>query len=107
MKEGVVFKKDKQCGRIWEDENGINFQYDEAYLESHVQNAGYWAVSRTLPLRKEVFTERSMIPFFDGLIPEGWLLEIAINNWKLDPRDRMTLLLTLCQDCIGDISVRK
>ncbi len=107
MKEGLVFKKNEQCGRIWEDENGVSFQYDEAYLESHIQNPGYWAVSRTLPLRKEVFTERNMIPFFDGLIPEGWLLTIAINNWKLNPRDRMTLLLTLCQDCIGDISVRK
>jgi serine/threonine-protein kinase HipA len=48
-----------------------------------------------------------MIPFFDGLIPEGWLLEIAVDNWKLNPRDRMNLLLTLCKDNIGDISIEK
>lgn len=35
-----------------------------------------------------------MFPFFDGLIPEGWLLEIAVNNWKLNQRDRFGLLST-------------
>jgi serine/threonine-protein kinase HipA len=41
------------------------------------------------------------------LIPEGWLLEIAEKNWKLDPRDRMGLLLTCCKDCIGAVSVEE
>ena len=76
------------------------------YEESYLQNPVYGAVSRTLPLRSEEYTDKNMLPFFDGLIPEGWLLQIAIDNWKLNPRDRMTLLLTLCKDCIGDISIR-
>lgn len=101
MKKGCVYKKDKIAGTIWEDENGFSFKYDETYL----QNPIYGEVSRTLPLRSEVFTDKNMIPFFDGLIPEGWLLKIAIDNWKLNPRDRMSLLLTLCKDCIGDISI--
>lgn len=42
-----------------------------------------------------------MFPFFDGLIPEGWLLVIAQKTWKVDPRDRMGLLLTVCKDPIG------
>ncbi|MCB0749827.1 MAG: HipA N-terminal domain-containing protein, partial [Ignavibacteriae bacterium] len=42
---------------------------------------------------------------FDGLIPEGWLLDIAHKNWKINPRDRMGLLLTTCRDCIGNISI--
>lgn len=101
MKKGLVYKKDMLAGKIWEDENGFSFQYDQAYLASPI----YGAVSRTLPLRSEIFIDKTMIPFFDGLIPEGWLLQIAIDNWKLNPRDRMTLLLTLCKDCIGDISI--
>ncbi len=101
MNKGFVFKKDKLAGIIWEDENGYSFQYDANYLETPI----YGAVSRTLPLRSEIFTDKNMIPFFDGLIPEGWLLQIAIDNWKLNPRDRMGLLLTLCKDCIGDISI--
>jgi serine/threonine-protein kinase HipA len=46
-----------------------------------------------------------LFSFFDGLIPEGWLLDIAEKNWKLNPRDRMGLLLMCCKDCIGAISV--
>ena len=46
-----------------------------------------------------------LFPFFDGLIPEGWLLDIAEKNWKLNPRDRMGLLLACCKDCIGAVSV--
>lgn len=101
MKQGLVYKKDKLAGVIWEDENGYSFQYNEDYLLNPI----YGAISRTLPLRSEVFTDENMLPFFDGLIPEGWLLQIAIENWKLNPRDRMNLLLTLCKDCIGDISI--
>ena len=103
MKQGIVYKKNIAAGIVWEDESGYHFKYNTAYL----QNKQYDAVSKTLPLRAEVFTQQTMWPFFDGLIPEGWLLEIAIDNWKLNRQDRMTLLLTLCEDCIGDVSVKK
>ena len=103
MKQGFVYKKDKLAGKVWEDENGYSFRYDEEYLKTPI----YGEVSKTLPLRSEVFNEKNMLSFFDGLIPEGWLLQIAIDNWKLNPRDRMSLLLTLCKDCIGDISILK
>lgn len=46
-----------------------------------------------------------MIPFFDGLIPVGWLLNITIIYWKLNLRDRMGLLLVACKDCIGAVSI--
>ena len=46
-----------------------------------------------------------LFPFFDGLIPEGWLLDIAEQSWKISSRDRMALLLACCKDCIGDVSV--
>ena len=101
MKKGWVYKKDKLAGSVWEDEKGYSFQYNETYLKNPI----YGDVSKTLPLRTDIYTDRSMLPFFDGLIPEGWLLQIAIDNWKLNPRDRMSLLLTLCKDCIGDISI--
>ncbi|MCW3081692.1 HipA N-terminal domain-containing protein [Segetibacter sp.] len=34
-------------------------------------------VSLTLPLKDQPYTSNVMFPFFDGLIPEGWLLDIA------------------------------
>jgi serine/threonine-protein kinase HipA len=59
----------------------------------------------TLPLQQKAFHNSILFPFFDGLIPEGWLLDIAESNWKLNPRDRMGLLLACCKDCIGAVSV--
>jgi len=100
---GRVFFGDRLAGRIVEDEDGFRFSYDSGYLSAD----GAMAVSLSLPLRAEPYTDRNLFPFFDGLIPEGWLLEIAERTWKLDPRDRMGLLLACCEDCIGAVSVRR
>jgi serine/threonine-protein kinase HipA len=59
----------------------------------------------SLPLQAESYEDKRLFPFFDGLIPEGWLLDLAEKTWKLDPRDRMGLLLACCRDCIGAVSV--
>jgi serine/threonine-protein kinase HipA len=92
---------DKWAGTLIEDENAYHFQYRKEYLESENPEP----VSLSLPLQHETFHNQLMFPFFDGLIPEGWLLEIAEKNWKLDSRDRMGLLLKTCYDCIGAVSI--
>jgi serine/threonine-protein kinase HipA len=100
---GKVYIKNVFAGIVWESEEEFGFTYDEKYLTNPVHGP----VSRTLPLRKEPFTDKTMIPFFDGLIPEGWFLNIATKNWKLNVRDRMGLLIKLCHDCIGAVSIQK
>ncbi len=101
MRQGRVFCNRIAAGVITEDERGYTFAYDEAYLNlPDVQ-----PVSLTLPLRKEPYNNNVLFSFFDGLIPEGWMLNIAERNWKINRRDRMALLLTCCRDCIGNVSV--
>ena len=56
-------------------------------------------------LTDKPYHDTVLFPFFDGLIPEGWLLNIAENSWKINRRDRMSLLLACCKDCIGAVSV--
>ena len=58
-----------------------------------------------MPFTEDEYEKEMMFPVFDGLIPEGWLLDIASESWKIDRRDRMLLLMSCCKDCIGDISV--
>lgn len=89
------------AGLLKETDEGYLFQYDKNYL----QTSNPQPVSLTLPLQGEVFISKVLFPFFDGLIPEGWLLDIAERNWKLNPRDRMGLLLACCKDCIGAVSI--
>jgi len=97
-----VFFGDRFCGIIEETETGYRFTYNPEYLVNKESKA----VSKTLPLSKRAFTSKTMFPFFDGLIPEGWLLDIAEKHWKIDKRDRMGLLLACCNDCIGAVSVK-
>lgn len=96
-----VYMHGTLAGRYVQDDTGYHFTYDQKYLGRIEAEA----VSLTLPLRKETFDSLTMIPFFDGLIPEGWLLDIAVKNWKLDSRDRMGLLLLCCKDTIGAVSI--
>lgn len=100
-REGKVYYRESLAGLVWQDENGYGFLYDSVYLGQDSAEP----VSLTLPLTAEPYLSKTMIPFFDGLIPEGWLLDITIQNWKLDARDRMGLLLVACRDCIGAVSI--
>jgi len=102
-RQAKVYLFNVLAGRLMEDEHGYTFQYEPAYLSS----AGAIPVSVTLPLRAEPFQDKVLLPFFDGLVPEGWLLDIAAENWKLDRTDRMGLLLACCRDCIGAASIRE
>ena len=101
MRSAKIVMFNDLAGYLTEHDDYYRFRYDDLYLESpHAM-----AISLTLPLTSEIYESRTLFPFFDGLIPEGWLLTIVEKNWKLDPRDRMGLLLACCKDCIGAVSV--
>ncbi len=101
FRSAVVLVDAIPAGRISEIESGYRFAYESGYLAQ----AEAMPVSLTLPLRSEPYTSKTLFPFFDGLIPEGWLLAVAEKTWKLDSRDRMGLLLACCRECIGNVSV--
>ena len=93
MSKGKVYFKNKPNGVIEKTPEGT-FLYN--YQQSNEK-----AVSWTLPPKESPYTSEELFPFFDGLIPEGWLLSLVHKNWKLPKDDRMSLLLVACQDCIG------
>lgn len=102
-RKGRVYIQNIYAGDVFETDEGYSFIYDSEYLK----NENAVAVSLTLPLRAEEYTSKVLFPFFDGLIPEGWLLGIVSRNWKLDRNDRFGLLLSVCKDCIGDVRIQK
>ena len=102
-RSGRVFIKNVFCGVVGETDDGYFFAYDQQYL----QKEGAQSVSLTLPLNKKPFQSKTLFAFFDGLIPEGWLLDLAEKNWKINYKDRMGLLLNCCKDCIGSVYVEK
>ena len=100
-RKGKVYCDTLFAGIIEETDQGYAFTYDHQYLDE----TGSREISLTMPKQSQRYESKTFFPFFDGLIPEGWLLGIAIKNWKLDSRDRMGLLLAACSDCIGNVSV--
>ncbi len=103
MKRASVYMHENFAGILTEDDEGFHFQYEEEYLNSDLAEP----ISLTLPLSKTKYSSNILFPFFDGIIPEGWLLDIATKNWKMDDRDRMSVLLAVCYDCIGAVSIRE
>jgi serine/threonine-protein kinase HipA len=101
MRKALIKYQSETAGILTENDEGYQFLYDKQYLEKENPKA----ISKTLPLQNQEFTSKILFPFFDGLIPEGWLLNIAEKNWKINPRDRMGLLLACCKDCIGAVSI--
>ena len=89
------------AARLSETDEGYVLQYDEQYL----QRPDSKPISLTLPKKQELYTSKVLFPFFDGLIPEGWLLDIAVDYWKVQANDRFELLLTTCRDTIGAVTV--
>lgn len=100
-KKGNVYYRDHLAGWITQTDDGYEFAYDPFYLASGDAEP----VSLTLPLVEAPYHAKVLFPFFDGLIPEGWLLDIVTNQWKLRADDRFELLLNVCRDTIGAVTV--
>lgn len=100
MKRALVYYKETEAGILTEGE-----EYVFEYLSSYLSQEDAKPISWTLPLRTEPYKSKSLFPFFDGLIPEGWLLSIAASCSDISKLNRMELLLLCCKDCIGAVSV--
>jgi len=102
MRQGIVKYNNEPAGLIMEQDNGTYlFVYDEQYIQKHPDQF----ITFSMPVSSQPYTSKRLFPFFDGLIPEGWLLDIAAASWKINKNDRMGLLLACCRNAIGAVSV--
>lgn len=101
MSKALIQYKGINAGILKETDEGYEFSYNEEYLA----DAASAPVSLTLPLTDKPYKSSVLFPFFDGLIPEGWLLDIALRNTDISELDRFALLLLCCKDCVGAVSV--
>lgn len=99
---GEVYYNNILCGIIEENDEGYIFEYNEDYM----LNPNAKPISLTLPLTTKSYQSNILHPFFDGLIPEGWLLQLVVEKWKINKNDRMGLLLMVCEDTIGAVAIK-
>ena len=62
-------------------------------------------ISLTMPLEAKTFEFDGFPPFFDGLLPEGMMLESLLKKSKLDRHDYFSQLVTLGADLVGAVTV--
>jgi serine/threonine-protein kinase HipA len=102
MKKAWVKYNDIIAGIISEEDNGeYQFVYDEEYIKKYPE----MFITFQMPVSNQIYRSKRLFPFFDGLIPEGWLLNIASISWKINKNDRMGLLLACCQNAIGAVTI--
>ena len=102
MRQGIVKYNNELAGILTEEYNGeYVFVYDEQYIQQFPQQH----ITFKMPVSHQHYRSKRLFPFFDGLIPEGWLLNIAAESWKINKNDRMGLLLACCRNAIGAVSV--
>ena len=102
LKTAEVFFKDALAGFLYQTEKGYVFIYDEDFLKERVP------ISISLPLRKEPYESRELFPFFSGLLPEGWYLDLVLAKQKKERGDLFGILVsTAGSDTIGAVTVRQ
>ncbi len=102
MRQARVYYQDKIAGILTEtDEGEYEFRYAAGYVKEYPSDF----ITFSMPVSDVPYRDKRLFPFFEGLIPEGWLLEIASKNWKINRNDRMGLLLACCRNCVGAVSV--
>ena len=102
MRKGIVKYNNELAGFLTEEDNG---EYFFVYHETYILNYPNQFITFQMPVSSRPYRNKRLFPFFDGLIPEGWLLNIAAESWKINKNDRMGLLLACCQNAIGAVSV--
>ncbi len=63
------------------------------------------SVSLEMPLTQMVYEYERFPPFFEGLLPEGIMLEGLLKQSKLDRDDLMGQLITVGKDLVGNVTV--
>ena len=96
-----VYLKERKAGLLERIKGGYRFSYFRDYLS----DGDAEPVSLSLPLTDKPYERSTLFPFFLGLIPEGWLLDLASRVLKIDPENTFDILLATAGDCIGAVSV--
>ena len=88
------------AGILEEIEAGQKFRF--TYLENYTGPS----IALTMPVDRNEFVFDRFPPFFDGLLPEGILLEGLLKLRKIDKFDYLSQLIAVGSDLVGAVTVQ-
>jgi serine/threonine-protein kinase HipA len=98
----AVYYNNIKAGILLRKEKTYEFEYDAEYLN----DASARPISLTMPLNEKKFVSERLFPFFDNLLPEGFLLEVTVSKLKIDKNDKFRLLMNVGGDMPGAVTVK-
>lgn len=103
MRKAKVYVNNIFSGILKETDEGYEFKYDDTYFSSN----DALPISLTLPLTNQLYKSNVLFPFFDGLIPEGFLLDETLKVKNINENDRFGILLISSFDSIGNVNIEE
>lgn len=100
-RRAIVRLDGQPVGMLVETGKRVAFAYDAEWLARR----DAVPVSLTIPLRPEPYVTEGLHPYFENLLPEGWLLELATKKLKISKDDAFGLLVATCADCVGAVEI--
>lgn len=100
MRKAAVYVNGNLAGELEEIERGKEYKF--SYLPTY---QGF-PVSLTMPLTHMSYTYDRFPPFFEGVLPEGVMLEGLLRYAKIDRGDLLSQLITVGQDLVGNVTVK-
>lgn len=99
MRRAIVMVHGNRTGVLTEiSPTEYYFEYDDNYEGE--------AVSLTMPLNHKKYGYKSFPPFFEGLLPEGVMLEGLLRIAKIDKKDYFSQLIATGNDLVGAVTVK-
>lgn len=99
MRKAIVYVHGNRAGVLTEVSSvEYEFEYDENYEGE--------AVSLTMPVPVKKYVYKSFPPFFEGLLPEGVMLEGLLKIAKIDQKDYFSQLIATGNDLVGAVTVK-
>lgn len=84
------------------DDERLQFTFSEHAVDVAEGNV---LVSASLPVRRQPYSEGELLPFFEGLLPEGLPRERLARRLRLEPNDVFGFLREIGLDCAGAFSI--
>ena len=101
MRRAEILLHAEPAGILEEIESGKKYRF--AYFEEYNGPA----VALTMPVEEKEFVFDRFPPFFDGLLPEGLLLEGLLKQCKIDKYDYFSQLVAVGNDLVGAVTVQE
>ena len=78
---------------------------DNEYLLTYHDDYHGAPVSLTMPLANKMYEFNQFPSFFEGLLPEGAMLEALLRKYKIDRNDYFGQLIKVGRDVVGAVTI--